>query len=184
VRVKNHYAFAKFEYDSYSIPEFKLGDVVTQVFEHGTEVGVVIQTHEDGDLRTDMFGNAGVDQVKLSTLEEVRKYRPDLEKDLLDEGDSISIKDLEQIVYGSNVVRQQDAIELIKRVKGDAGPKFNHAFSLAFSVETDIPEEATEQIPVAVIKKAILDRLDNLTREGSLELHEAIGMPHDTYDNY
>jgi hypothetical protein len=71
--------------------DFRLGDVVRKLSDN--EIGVVIQIHDENDLRTDMFGNECVDNLKLATLEEVKKSRPSLYKDIIKN----FIKDLKTI---------------------------------------------------------------------------------------
>ncbi|MEE9383195.1 MAG: hypothetical protein V3V08_07260 [Nannocystaceae bacterium] len=57
--------------------------------------------------------------------------------------------------------------------------KFNHAFTLGFSVESDDPRGA--DIPTSVITEALLFRIANLIECD--EMYEAIGLPFDTYEN-
>ncbi len=79
MKVKDHKKFCRFDYESnMSNTSFQLGDIVTKSSEDGTEVGVVIQLHEDGDFRTDMFGNASPSEVTVSTIVEVLLYRKEL----------------------------------------------------------------------------------------------------------
>lgn len=85
MKVRDHKKFCCFDYESDN-PSFhdhgyRLGDVVTKRLEE-TEIGVVIQIHTDGDIRTDMFGNASPSEVRLSTIEEVERYRDELLEDL------------------------------------------------------------------------------------------------------
>ena len=62
---------------------YQLGDVVTKESEDGIEIGVVIQLHEGGDFRTDMFGNASPNgEISLSTIDEVERYRNEILEDL------------------------------------------------------------------------------------------------------
>ena len=84
MKVKDHKKFCCFEYESdMSNTNFQLGDVVTKFSEDGLEIGVVIQLHDDGDFRTDMFGNASPSEVTLSTMDEVDIFRNELLKDLV-----------------------------------------------------------------------------------------------------
>lgn len=79
MKVKDHKKFCCFEYESdMSNTNFQLGDIVTKESEDGIEIGVVIQLHDDGDFRTDMFGNASPSEVKLSTFREVMERRSEL----------------------------------------------------------------------------------------------------------
>ena len=84
MKVKDYLKFSRFDYKSdMSNTSFQLGDVVTKVSEDGTEIGVVIQIHEDGDFRTDMFGNASPSEVTLSTVTEVTLFRKELLEDIV-----------------------------------------------------------------------------------------------------
>jgi hypothetical protein len=88
MKVKNHLDFCCFDYiSSTEENKFELGDVVTafdNAQEQGIEVGVVIQIHPDGDVRTDMFGNYHTSGLRLSTLEEIQQYYPKLLQHLAD----------------------------------------------------------------------------------------------------
>jgi len=82
MKVKDHKEFACFEYISLEENQkeslFGLSDIVTRTGEDGTEIGVVIQIHDRGDLRTDMFGNAHCSELTLSTMDEITKFRSQL----------------------------------------------------------------------------------------------------------
>lgn len=84
MKVKDTSKFQAFDYisDLEAPREYDLGDVVTRTIYGETEIGVVIQIHDRFDVRTDMFGNACSDDLDLSTLEDIKKYRPILIKDL------------------------------------------------------------------------------------------------------
>jgi len=87
MRVKDHKKYACFDYISNECDNpFKLGDVVFKAKEYdGTpcnEVGVVLQIHDSGELRTDMFGNEHISMLKLATKSQIKKYRPAVAKDL------------------------------------------------------------------------------------------------------
>lgn len=83
MKVRDHKKFCCFDYESDTAKHtYELGDVVTKESEDGIEIGVVIQLHEDGDFRTDMFGNASPSEVTLSTIEDIELYRNDLLEDL------------------------------------------------------------------------------------------------------
>tara|TARA_R110000822_G_scaffold213107_9_gene348469 strand:- start:669 stop:938 length:270 start_codon:yes stop_codon:yes gene_type:complete len=79
--------YAKFEYNDghsgdHTKNPFQRGDVVIKAI--GTdenltpEIGVVLQVHDEYELRTDMFGNESIDYVRLATKKEIQKYRPKL----------------------------------------------------------------------------------------------------------
>ena len=73
--VKDHNKFRRFDYENdMSNPNFKLGQVVIKNDEDS--IGVVIQLHEDGDCRTDMFGNCSISEVTTATIEQIKKFRP------------------------------------------------------------------------------------------------------------
>lgn len=74
--VKDHNKFRRFDYENaMSNTNFKLGIVLINQQE---QIGVVIQLHEDGDCRTDMFGNCSVSEVYVATIEQIKKFRPEL----------------------------------------------------------------------------------------------------------
>lgn len=86
MKVRDHLKYCRFKYENSLNPtKFVLGEVVTVIDKVGGEfgrVGVVINIHDDGDIRTDMFGNYHVDGLRLSTLDEVKDKRPELLADL------------------------------------------------------------------------------------------------------
>ena len=85
MKVKDHNKFRCFDYENEINPnKYQLGDVLTKVYtDDNTEIGVVIQTFEDGDVRTDMWGMCSESEVSFSTLEEIDLYRPKLLTELL-----------------------------------------------------------------------------------------------------
>jgi hypothetical protein len=91
MQVKDHNKFRLFDYNNdLTNPNFRLGQVVINVQrgkineDNGNPIGVVIQLHDDGDCRTDMFGNVSPSEVRLATLDEIKKYRKEILKDLVD----------------------------------------------------------------------------------------------------
>ena len=86
MKVRDHLKYCRFKYENSLKPtKFVLGEVVTVIDKVGGEfgrVGVVIQIQEDGDIRTDAFGNYHIDGLRLSTLDEVKAKRPELLADL------------------------------------------------------------------------------------------------------
>lgn len=61
-------------------------------------------------------------------------------------------------------------------------PRFNHAFSIAFSV---VSEQANgEDVTPAMLRAALQRRMDELDRspDGGREWLEAVGAPFDTYE--
>lgn len=84
MKVKDYKKFCRFEYESdMNNTNYQLGDVVTKVTEDGVNIGVVIQLHDDGDFRTDMFGNVSPWEVKLSTIVDVAVHREELLEDIV-----------------------------------------------------------------------------------------------------
>lgn len=71
------YGMCIYENDKASSHKYKLGDVVIN---DENEIGVVIQLHDRGEFRTDMFGNSSDSEVRMATDSEVLKYRPDMLK--------------------------------------------------------------------------------------------------------
>ena len=86
MKVKNHKEFAAFDYNQFEGEmQYNLGDIVTKISPDETEIGVVIQIHDENELRVDMFGNASLSEITLSTKEEITKHRPKLLLSLNDE---------------------------------------------------------------------------------------------------
>jgi hypothetical protein len=80
LQVSNHKQFALFEYENEPCDTFQLGDVLFKPEQDGDspEIGVVIQTFSDGDVRTDMWGMCSPSEVTSATYKDVAKYRKDL----------------------------------------------------------------------------------------------------------
>jgi len=83
MKVKNHKDFCCFEYTSTTEKtHFELGDVVIRFdpldVDDLPEIGVVIQVHDCDEVRTDMFGNACIDDLLFATYEEIKEYRKEL----------------------------------------------------------------------------------------------------------
>jgi hypothetical protein len=88
MKVLNHKEFCYFDYESEVNPnKYQLGDILYKEYtdennytgeNQEPEIGVVIQTFDDGDVRTDMWGMCSESEVSLATLEQVDLYRPNL----------------------------------------------------------------------------------------------------------
>jgi len=93
MKVIDYNKYRRFDYENEPCETFQLGDVLYKDYdgEQTPEIGVVIQTFSDGDVRTDMWGMCSPSEVRLSSLNEVEKYRPDLFGDLIVEYDSIKL---------------------------------------------------------------------------------------------
>jgi len=79
LKVKDHKEFACFDYKSNKCDNpYPLGAVVIRHNEDGTEIGVVLQIHDENELRTDMFGNASLSEISPATKKEVMEFRPTL----------------------------------------------------------------------------------------------------------
>lgn len=74
ITVKNHNDFARFDYVSEPTKDATLGQLVVK----NDRIGVVIQTFADGDFRTDMYGITDNMDSKPATIEQVKKFRPEL----------------------------------------------------------------------------------------------------------
>lgn len=91
ISVSDYKKFACFEYESETSPGYQLGDILYKEYPEEDnpedtmepEIGVVIQTFEDGDVRTDMWGMCCESEVSSATLEQIKKYRPSLMEYLL-----------------------------------------------------------------------------------------------------
>ena len=92
ISVSDHKKFACFEYESETSPGYQLGDILHKEYDwedeetgekQEPEIGVVIQTFSDGDVRTDMWGMCCESEVTPATLSQIKKYRPSLMEFLL-----------------------------------------------------------------------------------------------------
>jgi hypothetical protein len=85
LKVTNHKDFCCFDYESEINPnQYQLGDVLFKNYTgQEPEIGVVIQTFEDGDFRTDMWGMSYESEVRPATLLDIKRYRPKLMNSLL-----------------------------------------------------------------------------------------------------
>jgi hypothetical protein len=86
ISVSDYKRFACFEYESETSPGYQLGDVLYKDYtgeNQEPEIGVVIQTFSDGDVRTDMWGMCCESEVTPATLSQIKKYRPSLMENLL-----------------------------------------------------------------------------------------------------
>jgi len=66
---------------------FQRGDVVIKPFygdgiEPCNEIGVVLQVHDSSEVRTDMFGNESITQLRMATSLEIVNFRPKLAIDM------------------------------------------------------------------------------------------------------
>lgn len=86
MKVLDYKKYAKFDYTSNECNnQFQLGEIVTQLDYYTkepctndkgiVEIGVVLQIHDNDELRTDMFGNECVENLRLSTLNEICENR-------------------------------------------------------------------------------------------------------------
>ena len=76
--VQDHNEFRLFDYTNTEDQNVKLGQIVFHPEEK--EVGVVIQTHGNGEFRTDQFGNTSLEEVRNATEVEIEILRPELLK--------------------------------------------------------------------------------------------------------
>jgi len=78
MKVKNHKEFACFDYvqntDCKDIR--KLGQIVKKPYTD--EIGIIIQVHDDGEFRTDMFGNCCYCEIIVATISDIKRLRPDI----------------------------------------------------------------------------------------------------------
>lgn len=73
MKVKDYNKYRLFDYENEPTGTFELGDIL--INQHN-EIGVVIQTFSDSEVRTDMYGVEC--NHRLATIEEIRKYRVEL----------------------------------------------------------------------------------------------------------
>lgn len=85
-QVRDHTKYACFDYvSSTNNNDFRLGDVLfkeAELVDGSNPIGVVLQLHDDGDCRTDQYGNTNNLESRYATLEEIKKYRRELLGDL------------------------------------------------------------------------------------------------------
>ena len=74
MKVLDYKDFATFDYEQNGNIS-QLGDVVIN---KENEIGVIIQVHQDSDVRTDMFGNCSQSEIRLATIEEIKEFQPDI----------------------------------------------------------------------------------------------------------
>jgi len=82
MNIVNYHKFACFAYKSVESSLYKLGDVVFKPSEFDgediSEIGIIIQIHDEREYRTDMFGNCCASEIRLATEQEIATYRIDL----------------------------------------------------------------------------------------------------------
>lgn len=71
LKVKNHREFARSAYESAPIAFAELGDVLFK----DNEIGIVIQLHDDGDVRCDMWGNCSKSECKNASIQQIKEFR-------------------------------------------------------------------------------------------------------------
>jgi hypothetical protein len=59
-------------------------------------------------------------------------------------------------------------------------PKYNHAFTIAFSVESD---NDCENVTAKELKEGLSTKVKELFSSDDMEILEACGLPYDTYEN-
>ena len=86
IKVLDHNKFRMFDYENEINPsKYQLGDVLYMNYiydKQKPEIGVVIQTFSDGDIRTDMWGMCSESEVSCATIEQIKLYRPKLIKEI------------------------------------------------------------------------------------------------------
>lgn len=92
MKVVNHKKFCYFDYESEVNPNtYQLGDILYKEYtdennytgeNQEPEIGVVIQTFDDGDVRTDMWGVCCESEVSFATIDQIKKYRLSLMEDI------------------------------------------------------------------------------------------------------
>lgn len=59
--------------------------------------------------------------------------------------------------------------------------KFNHAFTIAFSIDSD---NDGENVTNKELLQGLINRVNDIIGEEDCDLTEACGLPFDTYENY
>ena len=70
MKVLDYKDFAAFDYNQTGNIGL-LGDIVTN--EH-KEIGVIIQVYDNEDVRTDMFGNCYMSEIRLATMKKYKSF--------------------------------------------------------------------------------------------------------------
>lgn len=93
MKIIDHKKFCYFDYESEVNPnKYQLGDILYKDYTEENnytgenqkpEIGVVIQTFSDGDVRTDMWGMCSESEVRFATIEDIETYRKNLLSDLV-----------------------------------------------------------------------------------------------------
>lgn len=79
MKVIDHTKFAMCEYNQKVCNNpFELGDIV--IHKKTKEVGVVIQIHDDLDLRVDMFGNSYAGEIRIATVYDIEGIKSEVRK--------------------------------------------------------------------------------------------------------
>jgi hypothetical protein len=73
--VKNHREFACFDYEQEENEIYKLGDII---IDRLGEIGVIIQTFSNDEIRADMNGMDSVCNIRPATKYEINELRPEL----------------------------------------------------------------------------------------------------------
>ena len=73
MKVIDHTKFAMCDYNQTVCNNpFELGDIV--IHKESKDIGVVIQIHDEQELRVDMFGNECIDNLRLATVEDLNQW--------------------------------------------------------------------------------------------------------------
>lgn len=88
MKVKDHNKFRLFDYENEVNPfKYQLGYVLYKEYpdedNQKPEIGVVIQTFSNGEVRTDTWGMCSEEEVSIATLEQIKTYREDILSDIL-----------------------------------------------------------------------------------------------------
>jgi hypothetical protein len=91
MKVKDYNKFRYFGYEDYydghteNTDKFHLGDVVILARGKRKEVGIILQCHGHNEYRTDWFGNCCETGIRFATIDEIKKYRPEIINELCTE---------------------------------------------------------------------------------------------------
>lgn len=84
LKVRDTKKYTRINYENTG-DESKIGMIVFKesVLQDGENpIGVVLQVHDDGDYRADMYGNTNDVECRPATIEEIKQYRPQLLGDI------------------------------------------------------------------------------------------------------
>ena len=127
MNITNYKKFACFEYESVESSQIKLGDVVfkQEMYEGEdvSEIGIILQIHNENEFRTDKFGNCCMSEITIATREQVLMYRPDIIKDIDDSEELTTEQIVENLLSDMSAYKENIQEMLIKLINTEPKTK-------------------------------------------------------------